>query len=126
MKKLLLITKSPHDRRHAQAVDFAKQALTDGDDVRVFFYGDGAYVANRLRWQTADMPDIADQWVCLADEYDLALPVCVGTALARGITDGDNAVRHGLAGENLRPPFCLVGLSDLALALDDETCLVQF
>lgn len=126
MTTLLLITKSPHDRRHAQALDFVKTALAHGKDVQVFFYGDGAYTANRLTWQTADVANLADAWVALADTHGLKLPVCVGTALARGVVDDENARRHGLNGENLRSPFYLVGLSELAMSLDDETTLVQF
>ena len=56
----------------------------------------------------------------------LDLPVCVSTALARGITDADNAHRHSLDGENVLPPFRLVGLSHLALYIDDDTKLIQF
>ncbi|WP_066799914.1 sulfurtransferase complex subunit TusD [Moraxella oblonga] len=126
MTTLLLITKSPHDKRHIQALDFAKHALAQGDDLRVFFYGDGAYIANRLMWQTADVPNLADEWVALANTQGLRLPVCVGTALARGVVDSENANRHGLDGENLRSPFYLVGLSELALMLGDDTKLMQF
>lgn len=125
-KFLLLITSSPHSPNTKHALDFATDKLKNGDDVRMFFYGDGAYVANRLRWQSADVPDVADGWIKLHDEYALALPVCVGTALARGITDIDNATRHGLDGDNLRSPFYLVGLSELALGIDDDTTLMQF
>ena len=62
----------------------------------------------------------------VAKKYGLKLPVCVSTALARGITDAQNAQRHGLLGDNLHPDFELVGLADLAMQLDDDTQLQQF
>lgn len=125
-KIFVLITCSPHEPNAKSALDYAKSALADNKALQVFFYGDGAYTANRLRWQTADVVDVADGWQVLHDEHGLALPVCVGTALARGVSDGENAMRHGLDGNNLKEPFYLVGLSELALSLDDDTTLIQF
>lgn len=127
MKKyLLLITVSPHHPNAKKAAMFAKEKLTDCQDVTVFFYGDGAYTANRLMWQTKDVENVADIWVQLAEQYNLALPVCVSTALARGITDAPNALRHQLDGENVREPFFLVGLSQLAMAIHDDVQVLQF
>ncbi|OOR91514.1 sulfurtransferase TusD [Moraxella caviae] len=126
MSTLLLISAPPHSRKAAQAIDFAKEKLAKHEKILVFFYGDGAYTANRLQWQTADVPSITDAWAALAREYSLELPVCVSTALARGITDSDNAARHGLDGENLRTPFRLAGLSELAMQLDMCDDVVQF
>lgn len=124
MKYLILITTSPHHAKHKQALAFVQEHINQ-HDVSVFFYGDGAYVANRLVWQTADVPNLADAWIDLHRQHDLALPVCVSTALARGITDESNAKRHGLMGENIRTPFYLTGLSTLALGLDGVQ-LLQF
>ena len=127
MKKyLLLITKSPHHPNTKKALIFAKQKLDQGTPVLVFFYADGAYIANRLMGQTADVENIQTAWIELAKKYGLKLPVCVSTALARGITDAQNAQRHGLLGDNLHPDFELVGLADLAMQLDDDTQLQQF
>ncbi|MFC0820843.1 sulfurtransferase complex subunit TusD [Moraxella marmotae] len=123
---LLLITSSPHSHQAKLAINDAKQRLERGETVSVFFYGDGAYTANRLMWQTANVANIAKDWVELAAKYRLALPVCVSTALARGITDGENAKRHGLDGENLLPPFTLVGLSELALLIDASDTVMQY
>lgn len=126
MPTLLLITASPHSQTAKQAIATAKSLLDQKQSVSVFFYGDGAYTANRLMWQTADVPSVSDKWVKLADEYSLDLPVCVSTALARGITDSDNAKRHHLDGDNLRSPFRLVGLSELALQIDGADTVMQF
>lgn len=92
----------------------------------MYFYGDGAYTASRLLWQTADVPSISDEWVKLSQQHNLDLPVCVSTALARGITDVDNANRHSLNGDNLRASFRMVGLSELALRIDDGATVIQF
>lgn len=122
---LLLITSSPHYPNAQKALAFAKQSLDDGQTVAVFFYGDGAYTANRLMWQTADIVSVADGWVALSAKYGLKLPVCVSTALARGITDTANAKSHQLDGDNLRKPFYLTGLSELALLIEQYQ-VVQF
>lgn len=123
---VVLITHAPHHRQAKDALTFVKSCLEQGLLVRVFFYGDGAYHANRLIWQTADVPCVGREWGELAKAHGLDLPVCVSTALARGVTDQDNAGRHQLDGDNLHPAFRLVGLSELALLLDDHTSLVQF
>lgn len=125
-KILILVSASPHTHQAKLALADAKARLSQGETVSVFFYGDGAYTANRLMWQTADVPSISDGWVTLSEQYQLDLPVCVSTALARGITDGENAKRHGLDGDNLRMPFRLVGLSELALLIDDGVQVVQY
>ncbi len=125
-KTLILICASPHTHKGRLALADARARLVQGEMVSVFFYGDGAYTANRLMWQTADVPSISDGWAALSEQYQLDLPVCVSTALARGITDGDNAKRHGLDGENLLSPFRLVGLSELALLIDDGVQVVQY
>lgn len=123
---LLLISSPPHSRKAALAVAYARKLLADHQTVRVFFYGDGAYHASRLLWQTADVPSVCDAWVEISQNFGIALPVCVSTALARGITDSENAARHTLDGDNLRAPFALVGLSELAMMIDDATKVEQF
>lgn len=125
-KILILVSASPHTHQAKLALVDAKARLSQGEMVSVFFYGDGAYTANRLMWQTADVPSISDGWATLSEQYQLDLPVCVSTALARGIIDGENAKRHGLDGDNLRTPFRLVGLSELALLIDDGVQVVQY
>ena len=104
---LLLITRDPshplakHALRYAQALlELTSRDTTANDDtgriLKVFFYADGARTANGFNWQTADQLDITEGWQRLAEQYNLALPVCVSTALARGISDTDNVRRHKL------------------------------
>ncbi|MDX2373007.1 sulfurtransferase complex subunit TusD [Psychrobacter sp. PP-21] len=94
--------------------------------LNVFFYGDSAHTANRLRWQSADQIDLTKEWQSLAEQYQLSLPVCVSTALSRGVSDADNSTRHQLEGANLAAGFTLVGLSELALMMQDDCRLIQF
>ncbi|MBO1531090.1 sulfurtransferase complex subunit TusD [Psychrobacter sp. F1192] len=94
--------------------------------LKLFFYADAAQIANRLRWQSADQIDLTKEWQLLAQQYQLPLPVCVSTALSRGVSDADNSARHQLAGDNLAEGFQLVGLSELALMMQDNCRLIQF
>lgn len=121
----LLITCPPHNPNARHAYNHAKRLLDNGEKVQVFFYGDGAYIANDLAWQPDNLPNLANDWATLATTHYLPLPVCVSTALARGIADDDNAKRHHLSGHNLKSPFTLVGLSEFAMMLNDGK-LVQY
>ena len=98
---------------------------TEKPPLSIFFYGDGAHTANGLRWQPADQLDLTKEWQALAQQYQLPLPVCVSTALSRGVSDTDNSARHQLDGANLATHFTLVGLSELALMMQDCR-LMQF
>lgn len=128
---LLLFTHSPSHPLSQLGLRFAKsylhqQTMPTDQHLSVFFYADGAYIANRLYWQSAEQPNLTKDWQQLAEIYDLALPVCVSTALARGISDKDNALRHHLSGDNLADEFSLVGLGDLAHALHQADKIIQF
>ena len=94
--------------------------------LNIFFYADAAHTANRLRWQSADQSNITQEWQALAAQYNLVLPVCVSTALSRGISDTDNSSRHQLETENLATGFKLVGLSELAMMMQGDCRLLQF
>lgn len=107
-------------RNSSAASDNIKQPLN------IFFYADAAYTANRLRWQSADQTNLTQQWQSLSEQYQLPLPICVSTALTRGISDSDNSARHQLHGENLATGFHLVGLSELAMMMQDNCRLIQF
>ena len=139
---LLLITADPsHPLAHI-ALRYARtylQSLSINDKIdddnlsenqqaplNIFFYADAANTANRLRWQSADQMNITQQWQNLAEHYQLYLPVCVSTALSRGISDNDNSARHQLNSENLATGFSLVGLSELAMMMQGDCRLIQF
>ena len=139
---LLLITADPsHPLAHI-ALRYARtylQSLSMNDKfdddslsknqqapLNIFFYADAANTANRLRWQSADQMNITQQWQNLAEQYQLSLPVCVSTAISRGISDNDNSARHQLNSENLATGFSLVGLSELAMMMQGDCRLIQF
>ena len=137
---LLLITKDPSHPlatlalRYARAwLDNQSEAASDNPEpstlqpaLKLFFYGDGARTANRLYWQSADQSNVTHDWQSLAKRYQMSLPVCVSTALSRGVSDEDNSARHQLTGDNIATGFELVGLSELALMLQDNCRLLAF
>ncbi len=129
---VLLITKDPSHPLASLAIRYARAYLQNSDESKsqqplaLFFYMDGAHVANRLRWQSADQTSLTLQWQALAEHYQLSLPVCVSTALSRGISDNDNSARHQLHGDNVATGFTLVGLGDLAMMLQGDCRLLQF
>lgn len=137
---LLLITADPSHPLAHLALRYARAYLQStsidhksGDStnheepvLNIFFYADAAHTANRLRWQSADQANITQEWQALAEQYNLMLPVCVSTALSRGISDTDNSARHQLETENLATGFKLVGLSELAMMMQGDCRLLQF
>lgn len=137
---LLLISKSPthplasHALRYANAF-LQQQTCSEATNkatepsqnkLELFFYAESAHFANRLHWQSADRPNLTEQWQQLQQRFELDLPVCVSTALARGVTDDDNAQRHQLQGDNLAEGFVLVGLGDLADKMHRADKVIQF
>lgn len=138
---LLLVTADPSHPLAHLALRYARAYLNstvmnnetiDSDTskqqaiLKVFFYADGAHTANRLRWQSAEQTDLTQQWQNLANQYQLPLPVCVSTALSRGISDHENGARHQLEGDNLAAGFSLVGLSELSMMMRSNCRLIQF
>ena len=140
MTPLLLITADPSHPLAHLALRYARAYLTnaannkdindnvtlDNITLNVFFYGDAAHTANGLRWQSADQINLTKEWQTLAEQFQLALPVCVSTALSRGISDTDNSKRHQLNGDNLATALSLVGLSELAMMMQGDCRLMQF
>lgn len=140
MTPLLLITADPSHPLAHLALRYARAYLTnaannkdindnvtlDNVTLNVFFYGDAAHTANGLRWQSADQINLTKEWQTLAEQFQLALPVCVSTALSRGISDTNNSKRHQLNGDNLATGFSLVGLSELAMMMQGDCRLMQF
>lgn len=135
MTPLLLITADPSHPLAHLALRYARAYLTnaannkdinDNVTLNVFFYGDAAHTANGLRWQSADQINLTKEWQTLAEQFQLALPVCVSTALSRGISDTDNSKRHQLNGDNLATGFSLIGLSELAMMMQGDCRLMQF
>lgn len=136
------------NNRAMMGADNADNADNTALPVRVFFYGEAAALANEYRWQSADWQNLTRDWQQLADVYGLDLPVCVSTALSRGVTDSDNSQRHGIgkptsqpansadgtsndgampaSPSNLATDFRLVGLGELATLLYSVNKVIQF
>ncbi|WP_296403697.1 sulfurtransferase complex subunit TusD [Psychrobacter sp.] len=126
---LLLINADPSQGIACHAYRYAKAFLESGyqsDKLNIFFYGEAAHTANILRWQTADRTNLTQLWSQLSLAYQLNLPVCVSTALTRGVTDNDNAGRHQLDSSNLASGFKLVGLGELAEQLSKADKVISF
>ncbi|WP_334459339.1 sulfurtransferase complex subunit TusD [Acinetobacter soli] len=122
MSTLVLITAAPTSVHAWHALGLV-QALQDKNEVfRVFFYQDAVHVANDLQWVPDDQRRLTLEW----QKLSIRLPVCVSAALNRGITDEENAKRHQLTHYNLAQGFELVGLGELADAVESSTRLIQF
>ena len=122
MSTLLLITASPSSIHAWHALGLAQALRAKDQTFRVFFYQDGVQVANNLQWVPDDQRNLTVEWQKLA----IRLPVCVSAALARGITDQENSKRHQIQTHNLADGFELVGLGELADAVQSTERLIQF
>lgn len=112
---------------HRNALGFARAALAAGHAIeRVFFYHDAVLVGSALVVTPQDESDFGAQWAALAVRHDIELAVCVAAALRRGVLDATEANRYGRASDNLREPFVLVGLGQLAAAAIDADRVVTF
>ncbi len=89
MKFGLLVNEGPFTHQAADsAYQFAKAAIAKGHQVlRVFFYHDGVYNANKLSEPQADDRNVVRLWSELAAEHDVDLVVCVAAGLRRGVKD---------------------------------------
>lgn len=122
MSTLLLITASPTSIHAWHALGLAQALKQKDESFRVFFYQDGVNVANSLQWVPDDQRKLTQEW----QKLEIRLPVCVSAALARGITDQENAQRHQIQQYNLAAQFELVGLGELADAVQSADRLIQF
>lgn len=122
MPTLLLITAAPSSIHAWHALGLAQALKAKNQDFRIFFYQDGVNVANNLQWVPDDQRNLSLEW----KKLNIRLPVCVSAALARGITDAENAQRHHIHAHNLATGFELVGLGEFADAVQSAERLIQF
>ena len=121
-KKLaILITASPlKTQSHIMAMCYIGAAHHKNIDIKsVFFYQDAVYAANKLNSPPSDEPQISDSWVSFAKELDIELQTCVAASFRRGILDEQEARESALGENNLRDGFNLVGLGQLASAMNN-------
>lgn len=122
MSTLLLITSAPSSIHAWHALGLAQSLIVKKEEVRIFFYQDGVQVANAFQWVPDDQRNLTLEW----QKLQIRLPVCVSAALARGITDAENAQRHKIQVHNLASGYELVGLGELADAVQSTERLIQF
>ncbi len=122
MSTLILVTSAPTSIYAWHALGLTQALQHKQEAFRVFFYQDGVSVANALQWVPDDQRHLTRSW----QDLNIRLPVCVSAALARGITDQENAQRHNIQQHNLADGFELVGLGELADAVQSSQRLIQF
>ena len=111
----------------ASALRFAEAALAAGHTIpRVFFYHDGVHTASALSVPPQDEASPVAGWTALAREHGVELLVCIAASLKRGLVSKEERARHELMGDNLLPPFALVGLGQLIEAVMLSDRLVTF
>ena len=117
MKFAILVNAGPYTHQASDsALHFAHAALEKGHDVmRVFFYGDGVYNANRLTQPQTDERNLVAMWCELASQHNIDLVVCVAAANRRGIQS-----------EFLAAGFRISGLGQLVEAGIDSDRLLVF
>ena len=122
MSTLLVITAAPQSIYAWHALGLAHALQQQNHPFQLFFYQDAVQVANCLNWVPDDQRHLTHEW----QKLKVRLPICVSAALSRGITDADNAARHQLQQHNLADGFELVGLGELADAMQTCTRVIQF
>lgn len=122
MSTLILVTSAPTSIYAWHALGLAQALQHKQEAFHIFFYQDGVSVANALQWVPDDQRHLTRSW----QDLNIRLPVCVSAALARGITDQENAQRHNIQQHNLADGFELVGLGELADAVQSSQRLIQF
>ena len=117
MKFGILVNEGPFTHQASDsALHFTKAALEKGHEiVRVFFYHDGVYNANKLSEPQSDDRNLIDLWSELAQEHNIDMVVCVAAALRRGIKD-----------ELLAAGFQISGLGQLVEAGIEGDRLITF
>lgn len=128
VKFSLLVTGNPASSQNtASALQFCEAALAAGHTIcGVFFYLDGVLTASDLINPASDEVNIPDRWAALATQYNFALEVCVSASLRRGIVNEQEAAQLGLQHYNLKSPFILSGLGQLAELSASCDRLIQF
>jgi tRNA 2-thiouridine synthesizing protein D len=127
MRFSLLVTAGPHRPAAVTALHTAEAVLRSPHDLyRVFFYGEGVHLANRLARRANDERCVQRDWQRLVEDRAVPAVVCVGAALRRGITDPAEAARAGLHGDNIATGFRLAGLGEWVDALKHSERVVHF
>ncbi|MFB2537928.1 MULTISPECIES: sulfurtransferase complex subunit TusD [unclassified Acinetobacter] len=129
---LILVLSPPRSRLAYHALRLAQSLKNQQKPFQVFFYQDATTVADNQLWYADDELNITQQWQNLA----IDLPVCVSAAIQRGVMDQENIQRHQKLSDleraespwhtNLAKGFSLVGLGQLAMAINESKHVIQF
>ncbi|MDN2664374.1 sulfurtransferase complex subunit TusD [Psychromonas sp. 14N.309.X.WAT.B.A12] len=128
IKFSLLVTGNPaSDQSASTALQFCEAALAAGHHISgVFFYLDGVLTASHLISPASDEVNLPDRWAALAIQHHFPLEVCVSASLRRGIVNEIEAKHLDLQHYNLKTPFVLSGLGQLAELSARCDRLIQF
>jgi tRNA 2-thiouridine synthesizing protein D len=128
VKFSIIVSGAPYGSQSASsAYQFCAAALQAGHEIAgVFFYQEGVLNANLLVSPATDEVNLPDLWAALATQYRFPLEVCVSASLRRGVVNEQEAQQLALAQFNLKPPFVLSGLGQLAELSAGCDRLVQF
>lgn len=128
MNIAVLVYGSPtSSRAHISALGFVRAALQAGHRItRVFFYHDAVNIGSSLIVTPQDETDVGDGWVDVARGHGVELCLCIAAALRRGVINAEEAARYERSAANLREPFVIVGLGQLAAAVIESDRVVTF
>ena len=128
VKFSVVVTGAPYGSQSASsAYQFCAAATLAGHEIAgVFFYQEGVLNASQLVRPATDEVNLPDLWATLATQYKFPLEVCVSASLRRGVMNEQEAEQLSLSQFNLKPPFVLSGLGQLAELSADCDRLLQF
>lgn len=127
-KFAVFVSSAPYGSQGASsAYQFCVSAIQDGHEiVGVFFYQEGVLNASQLVSPASDEVNLPGLWAELAIQHQFPLEVCVSASLRRGIVNETEAAQLLLSQFNLKSPFVLSGLGQLAELSASADKLVQF
>ena len=128
MKFVIVVYSAPCSSEGClSALRFTEAVLAEDHEIlRVFFYHDGVYTANKLIAAPQDEVDVAAMWQALGQTNGLDLVACIASCLRRGIVDSTEAARYEKAADNLREGFTISGLGQLIEASLNADRVVTF
>jgi tRNA 2-thiouridine synthesizing protein D len=128
LKFAVVVSGAPYGTQGASsAYQFCASVVEAGHKiVGVFFYQEGVLNASLLVSPASDEINLPDCWAQLATQYKFPLEVCVSASLRRGIVNQVEAEQLSLTQFNLKSPFVLSGLGQLAELSASADRLVQF
>lgn len=128
LKFTVVVSSGPYGSQGASsAYQFCATAVQAGHKiVGVFFYQEGVLNASQLVSPASDEVNLPELWASLATEHQFPLEVCVSAALRRGVVNEIEAKQLALTQFNLKAPFALSGLGQLAELSAAADRVIQF